>query len=232
MPAGITVYNDSGAIQVDGLGIHYTCTGSGSVTTVGNLIASGVIYGSSVVASFPVDPYSLYAFRCDAAGVHVRRQWIPSSGTRNYRLWVLAPIGTTIQWYRFEPMSQGQSNGAGFDIYNESGVIALSLNSKPMAVRELINVTRSYSGGTITLTSGREYAVIPSAQLGFEDASIIIGYNNRGEPIYRVNTASVYVKNNTGSVTLTVDQRLLPTRDPSSAVDNNGQALIVDVTYL
>jgi len=143
-----------------------------------------------------------------------------------------APIGTTIQWYRFEPMVQGQSNGVGFDIYTEAGTIAFSLDSKPLAIRELINVTRSYVGGTLNLSAGRQYAVIPSAQLGFEDASVLIGYNNRGEPLYRANTGSIYTRNNGGSVTLTVDQRTLSSRDEYAAVDNNGQALIVDVTYL
>jgi hypothetical protein len=233
MPAGMTIYNDSGAIQIDGEGIHYNCTGSGTVTTSSNIIAQGVIYGSQVVASFPTDAYSLYAFRCDTAGVHIRRQWLPVGGTtRNYRIWVLAPIGTTITWYRFEPTTQGQSNGAGFDIYTPTGAIAFSLSTKPMAIRELINVTRGYGGGTISLSANRNYAVIPSAQLGWEDAAIFQGFNNRGEPLYFVPTFSVFVKNNTGSVTLTVDQRSLISRSPSSAIDNNGQALIVDVTYL
>lgn len=230
MPAGMTIYNNSGAIQIDGEGIHYNCTGSGSVTTVSNLVA-GAIYGSTVVASFTVDAYSLYAFRCDTAGVHVRRQWLNGT-TRNYRLWVLGPIGTVVNWYRFEPAVQGQSNGAGFDIYTPSGSIAFSLSTKPMAIRELINVTRGYGGGTISLSANRNYAVIPSAQLGWEDAAIFQGFNNRGEPLYFVPTFSVFVKNNTGSVTLTVDQRSLISRSPSSAIDNNGQALIVDVTYL
>jgi hypothetical protein len=230
MPAGMTIYNDSGAIQIDGEGIHYNCTGSGSVTTVSNLVA-GAIYGSTVVASFTVDAYSLYAFRCDTAGVHIRRQWLNGT-TRNYRLWVLGPIGTVVNWYRFEPAVQGQSNGAGFDIYTPSGSIAFSLSTKPMAIRELINVTRGYGGGTISLSANRNYAVIPSAQLGWEDAAIFQGFNNRGEPLYFVPTFSVFVKNNTGSVTLTVDQRSLISRSPSSAIDNNGQALIVDVTYL
>jgi hypothetical protein len=230
MPAGMTIYNNSGAIQIDGEGIHYNCTGSGSVTTVSNLVA-GAIYGSTVVASFTVDAYSLYAFRCDTAGVHIRRQWLNGT-TRNYRLWVLGPIGTVVNWYRFEPAVQGQSNGAGFDIYTPSGSIAFSLSTKPMAIRELINVTRGYGGGTISLSANRNYAVIPSAQLGWEDAAIFQGFNNRGEPLYFVPTFSVFVKNNTGSVTLTVDQRSLISRSPSSAIDNNGQALIVDVTYL
>jgi len=230
MPAGMTIYNDSGAIQIDGEGIHYNCTGSGSVTTVSNLVA-GAIYGSIVVASFTVDAYSLYAFRCDTAGVHVRRQWLNGT-TRNYRLWVLGPIGTVVNWYRFEPAVQGQSNGAGFDIYTPSGAIAFSLSTKPMAIRELINVTRNYAGGTIGLSANRNYAVIPSAQLGWEDASVFLGFNNRGEALYEIPTSSVYVKNNTGSVTLTVDQRTRPSRDNNPAIDNNGQALIVDVTYL
>jgi len=230
MPAGMTIYNNSGAIQIDSEGIHYNCTGSGSVTTISNLVA-GAIYGSTVVASFTVDAYSLYAFRCDTAGVHVRRQWLNGS-TRNYRLWVLGPIGTIINWYRFEPATQGQSNGAGFDIYTPSGSIAFSLSTKPLAIRELINVTRNYAGGTISLSTGRNYAVIPSAQLGWEDASIFLGFNNRGEALYTIPTSSVYVKNNTGSVTLTVDQRSRPSRDNNAAIDNNGQALIVDVTYL
>jgi hypothetical protein len=232
MPAGMTIYNNSGAIQIDGEGIHYNCTGSGSVTTVSNLVA-GAIYGSTVVASFTVDAYSLYAFRCDTAGVHVRRQWLPVGGsTRNYRLWVLGPIGTVVNWYRFEPAVQGQSNGAGFDIYTPSGAIAFSLSTKPMAIRELINITRGYGGGTINLSASRNYAVIPSAQLGWEDASIFLGVNNRGEALYTIPTSSVYVKNNTGSVTLTVDQRSLASRNNYAANDNNGQALIVDVTYL
>jgi len=184
MPAGMTIYNNSGAIQIDGEGIHYNCTGSGTVTTSSNIIAQGVIYGSNVVASFTVDAYSLYAFRCDTAGVHVRRQWLNGS-TRNYRLWVLGPIGTVINWYRFEPAVQGQSNGAGFDIYTPTGAIAFSLSTKPMAI-----------------------------------------------PLYERPTSSVYVKNNTGSVTLTVDQRSLSSRYNNTAIDNNGQALIVDVTYL
>ncbi len=231
MPEGMTIYNDSGAIQIDGEGINYNCTGSGTVTTSSNIIAQGVIYGSNVVASFTVDAYSLYAFRCDTAGVHVRRQWLNGS-TRNYRLWVLGPIGTVINWYRFEPATQGQSNGAGFDIYTPTGAIAFSLSTRPMAIRELINVTRGYAGGTIGLSANRNYAVIPSAQLGWENAAIFQGRNNRGEPLYDVPTFSVFVKNNTGSVTLTVDQRSLSSRSPSSAIDNNGQALIVDVTYL
>jgi hypothetical protein len=183
------------------------------------------------VASFTVDAYSLYAFRCDTAGVHIRRQWLNGT-TRNYRLWVLGPIGTVVNWYRFEPAVQGQSNGAGFDIYTPSGSIAFSLSTKPMAIRELINVTRGYGGGTISLSASRNYAVIPSAQLGWEDASIFLGVNNRGEALYTIPTSSVYVKNNTGSVTLTVDQRSLASRDNNAAVDNNGQALVVDVTYL
>jgi hypothetical protein len=227
----MTIYNNSGAIQIDGEGIHYNCTGSGTVTTSSNIIAQGVIYGSNVVASFTVDAYSLYAFRCDTAGVHVRRQWLNGS-TRNYRLWVLGPIGTVINWYRFEPAVQGQSNGAGFDIYTPTGAIAFSLSTKPMAIRELINITRGYGGGTIGLSASRNYAVIPSAQLGWEDASVFLGVNNRGEPLYEIPTSSVYVKNNTGSVTLTVDQRSLSSRYNNTAIDNNGQALIVDVTYL
>ena len=233
MPAGITIYNDSGAVQVDGEGIHYSCTGSGTATTVSNLIAQGVVYGSQVVASFPIDTYSLYAFRCDTAGVHVRRQWLPFGGTtRNYRLWVLAPIGTTITWYRFEPTSQGQSNGAGFDIYTPSGAIAFSLSTRPMSIRELINVTRGYSGGTISLSASRNYAVIPSAQLGWEDNAVVESVSPRGEVRYAVPTSSIFLKNNTGSVTLTVDQRTISSRDNFTAIDNNGQALIVDVTYL
>lgn len=233
MPAGVTIYNNSGAIQIDGEGIHYNCTGSGTVTTSSNIIAQGVIYGSTVVASFTVDAYSLYAFRCDTAGVHIRRQWLPVGGTtRNYRIWVLGPIGTVVNWYRFEPAAQGQSNGAGFDIYTPSGAIAFSLSTKPMAIRELISVTRGYGGGTISLSASRNYAVIPSAQLGWEDASVFLGVNNRGEALYEIPTSSVYVKNNTGSVTLTVDQRSLASRDNNAAIDNNGQALIVDVTYL
>lgn len=233
MPAGMTIYNNSGAIQIDGEGIHYNCTGSGTVTTSSNIIAQGVIYGSTVVASFTVDAYSLYAFRCDTAGVHIRRQWLPVGGTtRNYRIWVLGPIGTVVNWYRFEPAVQGQSNGAGFDIYTPSGAIAFSLSTKPMAIRELINITRGYGGATISLSASRNYAVIPSAQLGWEDASVFLGFNNRGEALYEQTTSSVYVKNNTGSVTLTVDQRSLASRDNNAAIDNNGQALIVDVTYL
>jgi hypothetical protein len=233
MPAGMTIYNDSGAIQIDGEGINYNCTGSGTVTTVFNVIASGTIYGSGVVASFPTDGYSLYAFRCDTAGVHVRRQWLPVGGTtRNYRLWVLAPIGTTITWYRFEPATQGQSNGAGFDIYTPTGAIAFSLSTRPMAIRELINVTRGYAGGTIGLSANRNYAVIPSAQLGWEDTAIFQGFNNRGEPSYLIPTYSLFTKNNTGSVTITVDQRSRISRDANTSGDNNGQALIVDVTYL
>jgi len=233
MPAGMTIYNDSGAIQIDGEGIHYNCTGSGTVTTTSNIIASGTIYGSQVVTSFTVDAYSLYAFRCDTAGLHVRRQWLPVGGTtRNYRLWVLAPIGTTITWYRFEPAVQGQSNGAGFDIYTPTGAIAFSLSTKPMAIRELINVTNGYTGGTISLSPNRNYAVIPSAQLGWEGAAVFLGFNNRGEPLYSITTFSVFTKNNTGSVTLTVDQRSISGRQSSTTGDNNGQALIVDVTYL
>ena len=229
MSAGMTIYNDSGAIQIDGEGIHYNCTGSGTVTTNAN---SGVGC-STIVASFPTDTYSLYAFRCDAGGVHVRRQWRPAGGTtRNYRLWSTAPIGTTITWYRFEPAVQGQSNGAGFDIYTPTGAIAFSLSTKPLAIRELINVTRGYGGGTISLSANRNYAVIPSAQLGWENAAVFQGFNNRGEPLYNVPTFSVFTKNNTGSVTLTVDQRSLASRDNNAAIDNNGQALIVDVTYL
>jgi hypothetical protein len=229
----MTIYNDSGAIQIDGEGINYTCTGSGTVTTVFNTIASGTIYGSGVVASFPTDGYSLYAFRCDTAGVHVRRQWLPVGGTtRNYRLWVLAPIGTTITWYRFEPATQGQSNGAGFDIYTPTGAIAFSLSTKPMAIRELINITNGYAGGTISLSPNRNYAVIPSAQLGWENPAQFVGFTPRGETIYRVTTFSVYTKNNTGSVTIEVDERSNQTRDSTTSGDNNGQALIVDVTYL
>ena len=233
MPAGMTIYNDSGAIQIDGEGIHYNCTGSGTVTTTSNVIASGTIYGSQVVASFTVDAYSLYAFRCDTAGLHVRRQWLPVGGTtRNYRLWVLAPIGTTITWYRFELATQAQSNGAGFDIYTPTGAIAFSLSTKPMAIRELINVTNGYAGGTISLSPNRNYAVIPSAQLGWENPATFVGFNNRGEPLYSITTYSVFTKNNTGSVTLTVDQRSITGRNSSTTGDNNGQALIVDVTYL
>jgi hypothetical protein len=233
MPAGMTIYNDSGAIQIDGEGIHYNCTGSGTVTTTSNITASGTTYGSQVVTSFTVDAYSLYAFRCDTAGLHVRRQWLPVGGTtRNYRLWVLAPIGTTITWYRFEPATQGQSNGAGFDIYTPTGAIAFSLSTKPMAIRELINVTNGYTGGTISLSPNRNYAVIPSAQLGWEGAAVFLGFNNRGEPLYSITTFSVFTKNNTGSVTLTVDQRSISGRQSSTTGDNNGQALIVDVTYL
>lgn len=233
MPAGMTIYNDSGAVQIDGEGIHYSCTGSGTVVTDTNLIAGGDIYGSQIATSFPIDAYSLYAFRCDAAGLHVRRQWVPSGATtRSYRLWVLAPVGTTINWYRFEPVTQGQSNGAGFDIYTPAGNIAFSLSAKPMAIRELINVTRAYSGGTISLSPNRNYAVIPSAQLGWEDASDFQGFNNRGEPLFHIPTYSLFTKNNTGSVTLTVDYRILFSRESSTAIDNNGQALIVDVTYL
>ena len=233
MPAGMTIYNNSGAIQIDGEGIHYNYTDSGTVTTSSNIISEGVIYGSTVVASFTVDAYSLYAFRCDTAGVHIRRQWLPVGGsTRNYRLWVLGPIGTVINWYRFEPAVQGQSNGAGFDIYTPTGAIAFSLSTKPMAIRELINITRGYGGGTISLSASRNYAVIPSAQLGWEDASVFLGFNNKGEAVYETTTSSVYVKNNTGSVTLTVDQTTRSSRDNNSAIDNNGQALIVDVTYL
>ena len=233
MPAGMTIYNNSGAIQIDGEGIHYNYTDSGTVTTSSNIISEGVIYGSTVVSSFTVDAYSLYAFRCDTAGVHIRRQWLPVGGsTRNYRLWVLGPIGTVINWYRFEPAVQGQSNGAGFDIYTPTGAIAFSLSTKPMAIRELINITRGYGGGTISLSASRNYAVIPSAQLGWEDASVFLGFNNKGEAVYETTTSSVYVKNNTGSVTLTVDQSTRSSRDNNSAIDNNGQALIVDVTYL
>ena len=61
---------------------------------------------------------------------------------------------------------------------------------------------------------------------------MFLGVNNRGEALYEIPTSSVYVKNNTGSVTLTVDQRSLASRDNNAAIDNNGQALIVDVTYL
>jgi len=233
MPAGMTIYNDSGAIQIDGEGIHYNCTGSGTVTTTSNITASGTTYGSQVVTSFTVDAYSLYAFRCDTVGLHVRRQWLPVGGTtRNYRLFVLGPIGTTITWYRFEPAIQGQSNGAGFDIYTPTGAIAFSLSTKPMAIRELINVTRGYVGGTISLSANRNYAVIPSAQLGWEDTAIFQGFNNRGEPSYLLPTSNIFIKNNTGSVTLTVDQRSNISRNSSTAGDNNGQALIVDVTYL
>jgi hypothetical protein len=233
MPEGMTVYNNSGAIQIDGEGIHYNCTGSGTVTTTFNVIASGTIYGSGIVASFPADAYSLYAFRCDTAGVHVRRQWLPVGGTtRNYRLWVLAPIGTAITWYRFEPATQGQSNGAGFDIYTPNGSIAFSLSTKPMVIREMINITNGYAGGTISLSASRNYAVIPSAQLGWEDTAIFQGFNNRGEPLYSIPTYSLFTKNNTGSVTITVDQKSIASRDPTTVGDNNGQALIVDVTYL
>lgn len=232
MPVGMTIYNDSGAIQIDGEGIHYDCTGTGTVTTTTILSSETGTYGSRALAVFPANSTSLYAFRCDAAnGVHVRAQFL-SSG-RRYILWVLGgDVGTTVQWYRFDPMVQNQSNGAGFDIYTPTGAIAFSLGSKPLAIRELINVTRSYAGGTIPLSSGRQYAVIPSAQLGFEDEAVFQGVNGRDEAIYSVNTGSLYVRNNGGSVTITQDRRTFLTRNPSSSKDNNGQALIVDVTYL
>lgn len=157
MPAGLTVYNDAGYIQIDETYKNLALVQKATVATTTSL-ASASSAASQVTLTFTNRSKPILFFR---GSVKIANMAMAVSGTTyTYYVQVAGAVGTTFDYYLFdEPVLQNLK--VGLEVYNSAGQLTFESGQKYIRVVDFIKNVAATSGTSTTdytYTAGRTYA--------------------------------------------------------------------------
>lgn len=161
MPAGITIWNDSNAVQITDARPNPVLIQKGAITTTTNTISGAPLATSMATFSYTrpsTDSYPIMAIRPSdfTALIGVGP---PSSLSWSWIFLSTQAVGTTIDYWLFDAKSVLTSSQL-FEIYDTSGNITFSLAEKPMRIRSVNTGTFGAIATTFTFDAGRTYATM------------------------------------------------------------------------
>jgi hypothetical protein len=161
MPAGITVYNNDGYIQVTDLAKNFVLLSKGTVALDGTAYSDPPgITGSHATIVIPntLGYCPIIAIRCNTAVVPYRCRLI--SGNWNYEL--VSVYGTNktdvVEWFAFGPPVNTTMPAFGLEIRTAAGELAFHSSLKPMNIKQFQSQALG-SSGSFAIASGRKIAI-------------------------------------------------------------------------
>ena len=161
MPAGLQVFTDSGAIQIDEEYRNFVYDGTGFATAQpingGPAIQYLTLAANSLLAIRTTngpssDGYSAYACAQPISFANGQIQYRFISGTQN----------TPIQWYAFRLSNPSDSLGYGMDVFNSAGEMVFTSSRPPLRVlkhvmtdQSNVNFDDTFEGKVVAAVSGK-----------------------------------------------------------------------------
>lgn len=171
MTAGLQVYNDSGIIQIDQDYKNFGLISSGTITlstTLGSTWNNA--YYATVVATGRTNP--VLAFRANSdEKVCIAKTDISGS---TWTFYIVGTGGEDVDWYLFDILPSSGLDTYGLQVNNSSGQPVF--HSSVPCIRVVGQIT--YPAASLTVSSGRDYAIVQSASR-INKLSTIIGGSSR-----------------------------------------------------
>jgi hypothetical protein len=165
MPAGLTIWNDGGTVQITDSLVNPVLIQKGTITTVTNTQAGAPSAASMASFSYTrpnSSTYPMLAIRPSGltglTGIGFVENGTPTSLTWVWDFLSTQAVGTTIDYWLFD-LKPTPTSSKLFEIYDTAGNLAFSLAEKPMRIRSVLTGTLSGPGTTTTTyDTGRTYA--------------------------------------------------------------------------
>lgn len=183
-------FREDGSLQFDAGITPYCYHSKGTVTTISTTGSNPHWSGSSpssALIPMNYDSDELIALYMPDYG-YARYANLPFNGVWYHIFHTMAPVGTTVTFYRFmlsTTIGTG-APGAGLELFNQAGQRTFNSKMRPAIVAG----TLSNLGASMTLPPGRQYASVVQTQAGHErttwDGSQEVITNDKGQVIATV----------------------------------------------
>jgi hypothetical protein len=227
MPAGFQLVNAHGMVQVDESYVNLALVAKGVVSIpaggIGGIHAAPQIHYPGISPILCIRPVNTYAF--------IRRV-MKSGSTYSYVInggfagaMNGSPLAETFSWYIFDRMSQVPASNSGLQVFNASGELTFSSNSRPMRVVTAGQIPNAPLRTTPAVVNAGKYGVYAACMTqGRMDGQAMI--NNQGAMFKE----GIKIDSN-GAVTVAAFDFMTSVYGLATS-DSGGQILLVDVSGL
>lgn len=226
MPAGLIVYNQSGALQIDSQYRNMTLVATGNIALDGQ-------DGATCYAEVPrSNGNSVIAWR---SFFPVARANVPSG---NFRLSAQLPNrGAVIRYYVFDWPQLVTSGSGGLQVFSPGGILLFDSSMRWFKVSGLVNTGGPTDTGENNSFPARTYATMQASPAGYISFNQLGGADAQGNATFAVNSAATgtYATSNGmgwGPVkyydNAQIKANVVP--PPQGGGTGTGNALLLDVT--